>query len=81
MGAQSYSESVPPSTSPTSSAVDPVSLSNFLQRQADQHAESASAFHQDTTEEPSMRNLLDKTVKLQRQVGRMNNRLVRLQQG
>ena len=33
MGAQSYSDSVPPSTSPTSSTVDPVSLSNFLQRQ------------------------------------------------
>ena len=81
MGAQSYSESVPPSTSPTSSTVDPVSLSNFLQRQADQHAESANAFHQNTTEEPSIRNLLDEIVKLQRQVLRIKNRLVRLQQG
>lgn len=38
-------------------------LSNFLQRQLDRCAESAEAFNQDATEEPSMRDLLEEHVK------------------
>ena len=62
--------------SPTEAA-----LSDFLQAQMDQRAESAKAFQADATEEPSMRDLLEEQVKLQQQVRGLKHRLIRVQQG
>jgi hypothetical protein len=56
-------------------------LADFLQRQTQHRTESAEAFEQDATSEPSMRELLQEQVKLQRQVHGIKNHVMRVQQG
>lgn len=56
-------------------------FTNFLQQQTQRRTESAEAFQQDTTAEPSMRDLLEEQVKMQRQIRSIKNHLVRVQQG
>jgi hypothetical protein len=68
-------------SSASGSATNAASLSSFLQKQVDHRTDSASAFQEDTTAEPSMRDLLEEQVKLQRQVRGIKNHLVRVQQG
>ena len=66
---------------PSSSAPSEAPLADFLQRQTQHRTESAEAFQQDTTSEPSMRELLEEQVKLQRQVRGIKNHVMRVQQG
>ncbi|MGB0759517.1 MAG: hypothetical protein ACPGPS_08265, partial [Rubripirellula sp.] len=56
-------------------------LADFLQRQTQQRIESARAFEQDSTSEPSMRELLEEQLKLQRQVRGIRNHVKGVQQG
>lgn len=65
----------PPSSEPTDTT-----LADFLQRQTQHRIESAEAFEQDNTSEPSMRELLEEQVKLQRQIRGTKNQLTRMQQ-
>ncbi|MGI9466363.1 MAG: hypothetical protein ACR2OA_04505 [Rubripirellula sp.] len=66
---------------PLGSAPTATPLGDFLQRQTQHRAESAEAFQQDATSEPSMRELFEEQVKLQRQVRGIKNHVVRVQQG
>lgn len=66
---------------PSSSTPTEAPLADFLQRQTQHLTESAEAFQQDTTSEPSMRELLEEQVKLQRQVRGIKNHVMRVQQG
>ena len=63
------------------SAPTEAQLADFLQRQTKHRTESAEAFQQDATSEPSMRELLEEQVKLQRQVRGVKNHVIRVQQG
>ena len=63
------------------SAPTEAQLADFLQRQTQHRTESAEAFQQDATSEPSMRELLEEQVKLQRQVRGVKNHVIRVQQG
>ena len=56
-------------------------LADFLQRQTQHRIESAEAFEQDSTSEPSMRELLEEQLKLQRQVRGIRNHVKGVQQG
>ncbi|MAI73345.1 MAG: hypothetical protein CMM01_20915 [Rhodopirellula sp.] len=63
------------------SATTPAHLAEFLQQQMQHRLESAEAFQQDTASEPSIRELLEEQLKLQRQVRGIKNHVVRVQQG
>ncbi len=66
---------------PSGSAHTDAPLDAFLQEQSQHRTKSAEAFQQDATSEPSMRELLEEQVKLQRQVRGVKNHVMRVQQG
>lgn len=66
---------------PSGSTPTGAPLADFLQRQTQHRVESAKAFEQNKTSEPSMREMLEEQVKLQRQVRSIKNHVLRVQQG
>lgn len=80
-GTKEHSASEHAVNPPYDSASTEAPLTDFLQRQTQHRAESAEAFQQDTTNEPTRRELLEEQVKLQRQVRGIKNHVMRVQQG